>query len=302
MKILRYLVIALALGFMGMMTAEIWPQIQNLDFRLRAGPTLLSLLLLILLFLFDAYGWLLILSSLNHSPPKLDNIRVWLLSSVARYLPGGIWSYVSRAEMTYKQGVDMASIGVALYLETILLAASSLVAGLPALAMAGGYELRWWYMLPVTMLSMAGFHPAFLGLARRLPGRIGASFAKVTLPDFSRMAWLYLYYLAFWCLFGLVFALFVDMLHPLSGKDWLPVGSSIALGFFAGFVMLFVPGGIGVRESALFLLLEPWISAPDALLVSLGSRLWIMAGEGLSLVLAEALFQLRKHLSPIRRT
>jgi hypothetical protein len=294
MKLIRYLVILLALGFMAMVTADLWPQIQQLDFHLQTGPTVISLVLLVILFMLDAYGWLRVLSSLDHFPPALDSIRIWLLSSVARYLPGGIWSYVSRAEMTRKQGVDLPSISVALYLETMLLAASSLVAGLPALIIAGGYQPQWWHLLLFSLLIVLAFHPASLGLFRRLPGRIGQSFASISLPGFSQMVKLYAYYLLFWCLFGIAFVIFVDMLHPLDAQQWLPVGSSIALSFFAGFVMVFVPGGIGIRESVLYLLLEPVISAPGALLVSLGSRVWIMAGEGLSLILAEALFQHRR--------
>ncbi len=291
MKLFRYLIIILALGFMAMMTMELWPQIQKLDFELQAMPTAISLFLLVILFILDAYGWLRILSSLDHFPSTLTSIRIWLLSSLARYLPGGIWSYVSRAEMTHKQGVDLPSISVALYLETILLAASSFVVGLPALIIAGGFKPHWWHVLLFFSFTALVFHPASIRQLQRLPGRIGKSFTDVSLPTFYQMIKLYAYYLFFWCLFGMAFVVFVNMLHPLSVQYWLPVGSCIALSFFAGFVMVFVPGGIGIRESVLYFLLEPLISAPGALLVSLGSRIWIMAGEALALALTEALFQ-----------
>ncbi|WP_457675764.1 hypothetical protein [Thiolapillus sp.] len=294
MSLIRYLVILLALGFMGAVTAELWPQLQAMDFRLQAAPTIISLVLLVILFMLDGYGWLRILATLNHHPPALDSIRIWLLSSVTRYLPGGIWSYVSRAEMTHKQGIDLPSISVALYLETMLLAATSLVAGLPALIIAGGYQPQWWHVLLFSIATMLSFHPASLRLLRRLPGKMGVSFARVSLPGFSQMAGLYIYYLLFWGLFGIAFVVFVDMLHPIPGHLWLATGSSIALSFFAGFVIIFVPGGIGVRESVIYLLLEPLISAPGALLISLGSRAWIMAGEALSLAIMEAVFQRRK--------
>ncbi len=291
MKLIRYLIIILSLGFMAMMVMKLWPQLQKLDFELQAMPTAISLLLLIILFILDAYGWLHILSSLDHFPSTLPSIRIWLLSSVARYLPGGIWSYVSRAEMTHKQGVDLPSISVALYLETILLAASSFVVGLPALIIAGGFQLHWWYVLLFSCLTLLIFQPACLRQLQRLPGRVGKSFIAVSLPTFYQMIKLYAYYVFFWCLFGAAFVVFVNMFHPLSVQYWLPVGSCIALSFFAGFVMVFVPGGIGIRESVLYFLLEPLISAPGALLVSVGSRIWIMTGEALSLALAEALFQ-----------
>ena len=294
MRWLSYLLVALGLGYMGFLTANLWSRVQDLDFHLQAGPLVVSVILLIGLFLLDAYGWLRILAVMEHKPPIIENIRIWLLSSVARYLPGGIWSYVSRADMTRRQGIDLASISVALYLETLLLAASSLVIGLPALIIAGGYVPSWWQILSFSVLTMLAFHPESLRLLRYLPGKIGRSFSKVSLPSFRDMIALYVYYLLFWCLFGITFILFVNMLHPLPPRQWLPVGSSIGLSFFAGFVMVFVPGGIGVRESVLYVLLEPLITAPAALVVSVGSRVWIMAGEGLSLALAEAAFSKRK--------
>ncbi len=294
MRFARYLVVLLSLGFMTGIVVDLWPQLRDTDYHLQGGALLLSLTMLVLLFVLDAFGWLIILSSLAHSPPHLESIRIWLLSSIARYIPGGIWSYVSRAEMTSKQGVDLPSISVALFLETLLLAASSFVAGLPALIIANGYSLGWWQPLLLVVATMIVFHPASLQLLQKLPGKLGKSFSRINLPSFRQMAGLYLYYLIFWCLFGVAFVVFVNMLHPLTETQWLPVASSIGLSFFSGFVMVFVPGGIGVRESVLYLLLTPVIPAPDALLIAIGSRIWIMAGEGLSLFLIEILFHVKK--------
>jgi uncharacterized membrane protein YbhN (UPF0104 family) len=55
------------------------------------------------------------------------------------------------------------------------------------------------------------------------------------------------------------------------------------MGFFLGFIAIIFPGGVGVRESALYALLLPVLPAPVSLAIAAGSRLWTMFGEAVSL-------------------
>ena len=215
-----------------------------------------------------------------------------MLSSIARYIPGGIWSYASRAEMTRVHGIDMGSVAVALYLETVMLALSSLVAGLPALAVATGRVMAWWQVAIVLAAGALLLHPAIPGLLRRLPGAAGRWFATLRLPSFRQLSLIYLYYLLFWILFGCAFVHFANLLQPQPVESWPHIGSTLAASFLAGFVMLFVPGGIGVREATLYILLSPLTGAPFALAISLASRLWVMAGEALTVALVELAYRL----------
>jgi len=64
----------------------------------------------------------------------------------------------------------------------------------------------------------------------------------------------------------------------LESLNWLEASSIFALAWCAGFVVVFVPAGIGIRESALTLLLTNIMPIGDALSLALLSRVvWIVA-------------------------
>jgi len=118
-------------------------------------------------------------------------------------------------------------------------------------------------------------------LSRRLPGRVGRAFSVMPLPSLPKLVRIYLFYMVFWVLMGGVFFLFISSFHRLAPAQG--VQAALALAFFIGFVVFFVPGGIGIREATLLLLLLPILPPEVCVLAAVGSRLWIMLGEGLSL-------------------
>lgn len=259
-----------------------WDKLWATEWSFRVDLLVLSLVGAVILFFLDAYGWHQVLKALGYDLSARRTIQVWLLSSLSRYVPGGVWSYASRVTLANAEGVTVAAASVSLYLETLLLMISSLAIGLIAVAYGVGISIS-----PIVLIvSWVGLglllHPKAVALLKRLPGRMGDALRNVSFPGQRRTAGLFAYYLVFWILFGAVFLCFVSATHPVPYQDWVPVGASIALGFFVGFVVIFVPGGIGVRESILYLALLPFLPAPVSLVVSIGSRLWIMAAEGIS--------------------
>ena len=282
-RLLQIGLAAVSIGFMAWIAARQWPQISA---QARSFDPLLflpALAGLIALFFMDAYGWHLILGALGQHPPLRASVRVWILSSVTRYLPGGVWAYLSRAALAREAGVDLAAAGMSLYLETLLVAASSLAVGLPALMAAADIGFHPW--LAAVFLVLLGFlmHPRLLRLSRRLPGRVGRAFSVVPLPSLPKLIRIYIFYVVFWVLMGGVFFLFISSFHRLAPAQGVQAASALALAFFIGFVVFFFPGGIGIREATLLLLLSPILPPEVSVLAAVGSRLWIMLGEGLSL-------------------
>jgi hypothetical protein len=242
------------------------------------------------LFFLDAYGWVLILRKFGQRTTPLKAIRIWMISSITRYIPGGLWSYISRAELARGENINLATLALSLWIETMVTASSALAVGFPSLLYAGGIHIRLWHIIIYILLGLS-IHPWILSLLRYIPGRIGSSFAAVRLPTANHIFFLYLYYSIFWVLFGAAFATFTHMLFPLTGQKWLLVGSSMAMGFFAGFIILFAPGGIGVREATLYFLLLPHMPEAQATILAVTSRLWIMSGEMLSLLIIEIIYR-----------
>ena len=284
-RLLRRIFLLVALAFMACAMVQQWEAISRVGWTFRSDLLTVAIGGVVLVFLLDAYGWHLTLVALGQRIRVADSIRIWLVSSLARYVPGGIWAYAGRIHLAKEAGIGAAPAALSLTLETLLLIGSSFAAGFPSLL--AGAELPLPPYVAVVAWIAFGFllHPRALSQLRRLPGRLGSAFHQIALPQPRQMLFLYLYYLVFWLAFGLLFDCFVAAFYPLPPQAWLPVGSSLAMGFFVGFVAVVVPAGIGVRESVMYLLLLPYLPPPASMFISVSSRLWIMAGEFLCLAL-----------------
>ena len=95
-----------------------------------------------------------------------------------------------------------------------------------------------------------------------------------------------LFYSASWLLFGLAFLIFVKSMAPASFHLYPTLTGAFAFSLNVGFLAVFTPGGIGVREGVLVLLLSSLFPLPVSTLISLLSRLWMTAGELLCFLVA----------------
>lgn len=288
-RALRAAYVLLALGFMAAVVAREWDKLGTVEWAYRTDLLLISIVLAAIMYALNGYGWHLILKALGYELPAYRSVYVWIFASLARYVPGGVWSLASRVTLAKAEGVGVAEATVSLYIESMLLLAASLVVGAAALLSASRFPLS----LPVAVVLLAGFafllHPKVIALSRCIPGRVGEAFSRVSIPGPLRMLRLYGCYLLIFVLYAIAFVCFVSSVAPISSDQWVAIGASMPLAFFAGFVVIFAPGGIGIRESALYFLLSPYLSNTEALLISVGSRLWFIAAEA-GTVLACALY------------
>ena len=279
------LIIIASLAFMAYLLISQWNNIPETEITINLGLLVFSIFCLLILFLLDAYGWHLILLSLGQTINAQTSIRIWILSSVTRYLPGGIWPYIGRATMSKKVGIEYSVTSVSLYIETLLLASSSLAVGFPALLGTTGIPVSPYAVLASLVLFGLAIHPKVIMLLGFLPGNIGKIFSSLKLPLMRHIIILYVYYVVFWILFGAVFVCFVLSIYSVPSENWIHLGGAIALGFSIGFIVIIFPSGIGIREATIYLLLAPVLTPAASALISVGSRIWIISGEVLSLLL-----------------
>jgi uncharacterized membrane protein YbhN (UPF0104 family) len=142
------------------------------------------------------------------------------------------------------------------------------------------------YLFAALAVCLLALHPRTFALLTRLPGGVGRVLADVTLPRGYWLVALACYYIAFWLLFGLVFWDFCQAIEPSVPLQ--VAVSSLTLSFLVGFLAFFAPGGIGVREAVLYGLVSGYASPASALAIAIGSRVFVMGGEALSLTTAWA--------------
>jgi hypothetical protein len=295
LRLLRIGYIVFALAFMMLVVFQEWDKLQETEWQFRTELFIFATVGATAVYLLSGYGWHLCLNALGQRLPVSRSIRVWVLASLARYIPGGLWSLASRVALAKSEGVDVPMATLSLYIETILLMASSLAIGSLALLSGAGTLLS-----PLVVMGLCGLfalllHPRVLMLARRLPGRIGKMFSQISPPSTNKILLLYGYYLLILFLFGMMFLGFVSSVHPVPVNNWVAVGASMPLAFFIGLAVLFAPSGFGVREPALYLLLLPVLSPGESLVVSIASRLWTLLAEAISVVAVLLYNSLARH-------
>lgn len=270
---------------MGIAVANQWDQIATVDWNINSALMLIATTCLIFHIFLVAYGWHLILKTFGCKTRAKTNIRIWLLSAVTRYLPGGIWSYASRAVLAKQEGVNFTTASLSMYLETILLAATSFAVGIPALFISTGIPIDPSHAIIVWLILGLSLHPKALRLLRFIPGRIGKAIDSAKFPATKTIFALYWYYIALWCFFIFTFGVFVNAIHPIEISQYMIVGSSFALAFFIGFIIIVFPSGIGIREAILYSLLASIIPSNTSLIIAISSRIWSIVGEAFSVTL-----------------
>lgn len=206
----------------------------------------------------------------GHTIPYRRMFTINALSQLAKYLPGGIWHFVGRAGYYHTDGLPLRAVTQAMIVENLWLVFSAFMAGVSNLLLyyAGGWRLA------VALAGLVAVWWAVLWLIRlRFSGERNWRGSLSTL-GFQALTW------------GLVGASLWVVLPSLDG--WR--SGSLAIGAFCiswviGYVALFAPGGIGVREAAMTALLAPALSAQDALLYAAIHRfLWVAAELTLGIV------------------
>lgn len=270
LRLLKWLWLVLVLGAVARYLWAHWDEV---------GPQLRTIALprlgLALMLLIASKLLLVILSQRSvalagHTVPYRRMFTINALSQLAKYLPGGIWHFVGRAGYYHTDGLPLRAVTQAMIVENLWLVFSAFMAGVSSLLLyyAGGWRLAvalagliavWWAVLWLICLRFSG--------ERNWRGSLGTL-------GFQALIW------------GLVGASLWVVLPSLDG--WR--SGSLAIGAFCiswviGYVALFAPGGIGVREAAMTALLAPALSAQDALLYAAIHRfLWVAAELTLGII------------------
>ncbi len=293
---IRTLLIFAAISPLGYTVYKEWPEIRVSVQEVDWGP--FSVALLVLLPVMAAVGsipW----ASLRHlgnpfSYPKATG--VYFFTQVFKYLPGGIWAFPGRVAVYQLLGVGSAQSVISVFRETAAMFLGAAAIGL--LGLFQGFSLssnlRWaigvgtLVCAVVILLIQIPWTWKILSRFKLFSSSPLASYGEVDSKrrDITWLLWTFLGSAAFWFLFGLPFRQMAVAVYPqIASLSWLEASSIFALAWCAGFVVVFVPAGIGIRESALTLLLATIMPVGAALSLALLSRVaWILA-EGFWIVI-----------------
>ena len=223
--------------------------------------------------------WRVLLRGWQHEIPFVDAARIWTISNLGKYLPGKVWSITALVVMTREYGVSAAEGATASVLVTLV----NTIVGFVVAIVAGASLLR---LPPYVVVVLAVIAAAVLASPSALP-RLGALAGRVlrreiVLRPLARRVLLIAALLTAlaWLMYGVAFWLFtIGLLGGTPGaiRDYVAV---FAGSYLLGFVAIFSPAGVGVREGAMGIALRrAGFAVGPAYLLVVASRLWLTALE-----------------------
>jgi len=207
--------------------------------------------------------------------------RIWFISNLGRYIPGKVWQIGAMGALAQEAGVSsVAAVGSALVVNVVNILAGFLVVAVAGSRLLTGYG-------PALMLALVAFCVLVLGspwllppamrVVQRITGR------HIPIPAIPPLAIIFAVAgcsLA-WNLYGIAFRdLTIAILGGAAGRPSYYT-AVFTLSYLAGYLTLFAPGGIGVRESTLVTLLAAagLETGVQATAIVIASRLWMTVLE-----------------------
>jgi uncharacterized membrane protein YbhN (UPF0104 family) len=247
--------------------------------ELHWGPTVASCLLVFVSYTVLVEAWRRMVAGFGSTITYSDAATIWFISNLGKYIPGKVWQLGSMALMARERGVSpMAAAGSAVVMTMI-----HTVAGFGVVAITGVTVLD----LPLVAVIALVASGALLLLSPHIVPRVASVLARILKREIplraptARSLW----YAAAastlsWVLYGLAFYLLsLGVGIPPAGAPGVYVavfGGSYLLGFLA----LFAPGGVGVREVVMAAALTKFgMPQGPAILLVLASRLWLTVLE-----------------------
>jgi len=288
-----------------------WRQLANFSWHLDAAPLAISACILLITYYLSILGWHRIVASLGGTCSFKNAARIWLYSNLARYLPGSVWYAAGRVVLSNEAGISPVTASVGVVLEIAFLIISH------ALVVMATWPLWVSHTLPAIPSLRPGSGPGFLSTVLMI-GAVTIVHPKVLkwgLAQYQRLMssgdgevnsdrevygirlqyrdtlQILVIYVVQALLIGVAFYFLARALVPLPLNLMPFVTGVFALAWLIGFVSLFAPGGLGVREGVLAYLLGPTVTEPTAIVIAVLSRVWLMASE----LLCIALVKLTEH-------
>lgn len=291
-KTLSYALVISIFGFLLWNIFTSWQTISSFSWRFKPQDAFLLLAVLVPIYLINAYAWHLVTRAIGGKVSFAKNLKVWMLSNLGRFLPGGFWQYAGRVHLLSKEGPSKTVAAAAVFVEGFFnLSVGALLAlfFLTSLQLSvEGEGLRWilliFVFLPLAfaVLSSERVATTLVHFLQKFTGR-GNVLKTVRLPfrwvPFLGAAFFFQYFFAGTALFLLTRGA-VDISFSL-----LPVFIGIfAASWLLGYITLFAPGGLGVQEASIAILLSPYIPFPVASILAVLFRILLLVSEVLVLL------------------
>ncbi len=272
-RIAKIAVFAVVIWAVRQTLADAWKQLGAYPWQFRPGWLVVSGGLYLVGLLPAGLFWHRVLRVLGQQARLGETLRAYYVGHLGKYVPGKAMVVILRAGMIRGRRVDTGVAAVSVFFETLTMMAVG--AFLAAAVLALGFRDRSFVFYGAVGLMLASALPTLPPIFQRLVrlARVGKSdpaiAEKIGKLGYGSLAAGWLTMTLVWSLLGLSYwaslrAMGIPDLNPLADLPRYTAGVSLAM--VAGFLLLVLPGGLGVREAALVKIMIPYLTprVPDA--------------------------------------
>ncbi|MFM8794387.1 MAG: lysylphosphatidylglycerol synthase domain-containing protein [Acidimicrobiales bacterium] len=218
--------------------------------------------------------WTSMLRARGHEAPRNRAMSWYFVGQLGKYVPGGIWPIVGRAELAVRGGVPRGPAYAATGSSLLATYAAAPVAAAAGALLDGrhavtGAVIVVAYVLLWADMGSAGFVRGLADVITRVTGR------EVPVPPRAEFFRTVARHVPAWVLMSLSTSVTAHAFGADIGAAEMLYVTSIS--WLAGFVVPGVPGGIGVREAVFTALAGPTTGTAVAVSLALASRVVFMA-------------------------
>ncbi|GAB4315930.1 MAG: hypothetical protein Kow0074_03750 [Candidatus Zixiibacteriota bacterium] len=282
--VIGVLVILVAFFFIGRSIWTSWETVSTYDWRFDFVWLGASAVLVWVSFFFFIWLWRFQLQTLTHRRLRFASaFRIWALSNMGKYMPGKVWAVAGMIYLLKREHFSSShAISSSILHQAYSITASGLfVIGFLGTEILG--SLPWVSLVIGAIVALIVVYPPFFTRAVNFGLRlIKREPISITITPLQAIVVFFTYLLS-WIVYGVSLWTMLRGLSPTDVGLW--EGSAIFVAaYLIGFLAVFAPGGLGVREGILTLLLSTHMDASLAGVVAVASRLWTSVVELLGLI------------------
>lgn len=250
-------------------------------------------------------AWRALLAGLNAPHPLRELFGIVGITQFAKYIPGNVAQYIGRVGMSLARGIPARPLAITLILETLLVIAAAIVVcvGAGTLSDLGRDALRTHGLqlgLIALLVVAAGVGLFVLRriapwLLRKFAPKYAPALDGRLLPPRASLLQAAIAYCLIYVVAGIGLIFLARLLLPDAAHDYWMLIAVFALAWVVGFVTPGAPGGFGVREGLMLLMLAPVYSTAAAGVLVIAFRIATTLGDVLTLAAGFILLPRGRH-------
>jgi uncharacterized membrane protein YbhN (UPF0104 family) len=280
-KAIQLVLLALTLGFCAWAVQDQWSKAGPLLANANPAYLALSFAVVAVYYLVFILGWVRMLDAWDIHVSYWVALQAEMVSMLAKYLPGGVWTPAARAVALRRYGgiTDTPTVLASILVEAALSAISGVIVFVLSLAWVRDVNAPLLPLVGFAVLLATLLHPRiFRPLFNKMLKPFGAHNLE-PLP-FPLTLGLLLFYCGTWLIGGFAVYFMLRSVGAEVGLETIPfLGGVSAVGAIVAVLAVFAPSGLGAREASMYGLLLALTTSGAALGVTLINRLVITLVE-----------------------